>query len=68
MPVDDILLDGEERMEKAVQVFTEGLRGIRTGNASAGLVENIRVEYYGSPTPLRQLAQIAIPDPKLIFF
>ncbi len=66
MPVDDILLDTEERMEKAVQVFTEGLRGIRTGSASAGLVESIRVDYYGSPTPLRQLAQIAIPDPQLI--
>jgi ribosome recycling factor len=53
-------------MEKAAQVFGTNLRGIRTGMASAGLVENIRVDYYGSPTPLRQLAQIAIPDPQLI--
>jgi ribosome recycling factor len=66
MAIDDILLDAEERMEKAVQVFTDGLRVIRTGTASAGLVESIRVEYYGSPTPLRQLAQIAVPDPQLI--
>ena len=66
MPIDDILLDGEERMEKAVEVFGDNLRGIRTGTASIGLVENIRVDYYGSPTPLRQLAQIAIPDPQLI--
>lgn len=66
MAVDDILLDAEERMEKAVRVFTDGLRVIRTGTASAGLVESIRVEYYGSPTPLRQLAQIAVPDPQLI--
>ena len=66
MAVDDILLDAEERMEKAVQVFTDSLRGIRTGTASAGLVESIRVDYYGSPTPLRQLAQIAVPDPQLI--
>ncbi len=66
MPVDDILLDAEERMEKAVQVFSDNLRGIRTGSASAGLVESIRVDYYGSPTPLRQLAQIAVPDPQHI--
>jgi ribosome recycling factor len=66
MPIDDILLDAEERMEKAVDVFATGLRGIRTGTASAGLVESIRVDYYGSPTPLRQLAQIAVPDPQLI--
>ncbi|MGD2173963.1 MAG: hypothetical protein PVJ27_01060 [Candidatus Brocadiaceae bacterium] len=52
MPVDEILLDAEERMEKALQVFQENLRGIRTGTASAGLVENVRVDYYGSPTPL----------------
>ncbi|MHC4481635.1 MAG: ribosome recycling factor [Planctomycetota bacterium] len=66
MPVDDTLLDAEERMEKAVELFTDSLRGIRTGSASAGLVESIRVDYYGSPTPLRQLAQIAIPAPQLI--
>jgi ribosome recycling factor len=66
MAVDDVLLDAEERMEKAVEVFAGELRVIRTGTASAGLVENIRVDYYGSPTPVRQLAQIAIPDPTLI--
>jgi len=66
MPVDDILLESEERMEKAVEVFATSLRGMRTGTASAGLVENVRVDYYGSPTPLRQIAQIAIPDPQLI--
>jgi len=66
MPVDDILLDAEERMDKTVQVFSDDLRGIRTGTASAGLVESVRVDYYGSSTPLRQLAQIAVPDPQLI--
>jgi len=66
MAIDDVLLDAEERMEKAVQVFADGLRVIRTGTASSGLIEGVRVEYYGSPTPLRQLAQIAIPDPQLI--
>lgn len=66
MPIDDILLDGEERMARAVQVFRDDLRGIRTGTASAGLVESIRVDYYGSPTPLMQLAGIAVPAPNLI--
>ena len=66
MGIDDVLLDAEERMEKAVQVFGDGLRVIRTGTASSGLVEGIKVDYYGSPTPLRQIAQIAIPDPQLI--
>ncbi|MFW6189259.1 MAG: ribosome recycling factor [Planctomycetota bacterium] len=66
MAVDDVLLDAEERMEKALQVYKDNLRGIRTGTASAGLVENVRVDYYGSPTPLKQLAQIAVPDPSLI--
>ncbi len=66
MSADDLLLDAEERMEKTVQVFAESLRGIRAGSASPGLVESIRVPYYGSQTPLRQLAQIAAPDPQLI--
>ena len=66
MPIDDILLDTEEKMDKAVEHFHRELRGIRTGRASAGLVEHIRVEYYGSPTELRQLASIAVPEPDMI--
>ena len=66
MPTDDILLECEEKMEKAVEFFRKELRGIRTGRASAGLVEHIRVEYYGSPTELRQLASIAVPEPDMI--
>jgi len=66
MPIDGILLDAELRMEKAVSVYRDQLRGIRTGTASAGLVESIKVDYYGAKTPLRQLAGIAIPDPQLI--
>jgi ribosome recycling factor len=66
MTSDEILLDTEERMEKAVNVFREELRGLRTGRATPALVDNIRVEYYGSPTPLKQLAQINTPDPQQI--
>src|SRR6201987_5506694 len=66
MTSDDILLDAEERMEKAVNVFRDELRGLRTGRATPALVDNLRVEYYGSPTPLKQMAQISTPDPQQI--
>lgn len=66
MTSDEILFDAEERMEKAVSVFREELRGLRTGRATPALVDNLRVEYYGSPTPLKQLAQINTPDPQSI--
>ncbi len=66
MTSDDILLDTEERMEKAVNVFRDELRGLRTGRATPALVDSLRVEYYGSPTPLKQLAQIGTPDPQSI--
>jgi ribosome recycling factor len=66
MTSDEILFDAEERMEKAVTVFRDELRGLRTGRATPALVDHLRVEYYGSPTPLKQLAQINTPDPQQI--
>ncbi|MBI2806559.1 MAG: ribosome recycling factor [Planctomycetes bacterium] len=66
MTTDEILFDAEERMEKALSVFQEQLRGLRTGRATPALVDNLRVEYYGSPTPLKTLAQINCPDPQSI--
>ena len=66
MAVDDILLEAEEAMEKSADFLGNEFRGIRTGRASAGLVEHIKVDYYGSPTDLRQLAAIATPDAALI--
>ena len=66
MTTDEILFDTEERMEKAVDVFSQQLRGLRTGRATPALVDNLRVEYYGSPTPLKTLAQINCPDPTSI--
>src|SRR5437016_7318357 len=66
MTSDEILFDCEERMEKAVSVFKDELRGLRTGRATPALVDSIRVEYYGSPTPMKQLAQISTPDPQQI--
>jgi ribosome recycling factor len=66
MDQDEILLDAEERMEKAVQVVQGQLQGLRTGRATPGLVDSIRVEYYGSPTPLKQIATISCPEPQQI--
>ena len=66
MSTDEILFDAEERMEKALGVFRDELRGLRTGRATPALVDNMKVEYYGSPTALKQLAQINTPDPQSI--
>ncbi|HUT01879.1 MAG TPA: ribosome recycling factor [Phycisphaerae bacterium] len=66
MAADEILFEVEEKMEHAVEYLRKEFRGIRTGRASTGLVEYIKVDYYGSPTDLRQLATISTPDPTLI--
>jgi len=66
VPADDILLDAEVRMQGAVEHLRTQFRTVRTGRASAGLVEHLRVDYYGSPTELRQLATITVPDPLMI--
>ena len=62
MPLDDILIDAEMHMEKATDHLLHELRGIRTGRASPGLVEHIKVDYYGSPTDLRSIAAISVPE------
>ena len=62
MPLDDILLDCEEHMEKTVEHLRHELKGVRTGRASPSLVEHIQVEYYGSPTPLKSIASIMVPE------
>ncbi len=66
MDMDEILLECEERMEKATEHLKNELRGIRTGRASTALVEHIKVEYYGSPTDLKSIAAISVPEPTQI--
>jgi ribosome recycling factor len=66
MAIDEILLEVEGHMETAMEYLHEEFRGIRTGRASTGLVDHIKVDYYGSPTDLRQLATISTPDATLI--
>ncbi|MDD5093726.1 MAG: ribosome recycling factor [Dehalococcoidia bacterium] len=62
----EVLSTAETKMIKAGEVLGKDLAGIRTGRASPGLVENIRVDYYGTPTPINQLAGIAIPEARII--
>ena len=66
MPYDDIVLEAEDKMEKAVNVLAEELRGVRTGRATPALVDGIKVDYYGAPTPLKSLASITVPEPRMI--
>lgn len=62
--IKDILKDAESRMQGAIHSLSDDLAAIRTGRASPSLVEKLQVEYYGSPTPLMQLASISVPEPR----
>lgn len=64
MNVDEILLDAEERMDKALNHLKTNLAGIRTGRAAPGLLDSVRVTAYGSQTPLKQLASVGAPEPQ----
>ncbi len=64
MAADDILLDVEDRMDKAVAKLKNDLSGIRTGRANPGLVDSLKVEIYGSQTPMKQLANVGAPEPQ----
>ena len=66
MAGDEILFDSEERMDKAIDVLKKNLSGIRTGRANPGLVDSVRVDVYGSPTPLKQIASVGAPEPTQI--
>jgi len=61
-----ILLEMEEGLEKSVVYLNDQLTGLRTGRASPALVDRILVDYYGTPTPMKQLAQIGVPEPRTI--
>jgi ribosome recycling factor len=63
--IDETLLDAEEKMEKAVSVAKEDLAAVRTGRATPTMFSRIVVDYYGSPTPLNQLAGINIPEARM---
>jgi ribosome recycling factor len=62
--IKDILKEAEMRMHAAIQNLDDDLAGIRTGRANPALVEKLSIEYYGTPTPLMQLASISVPEPR----
>jgi ribosome recycling factor len=64
MSVEEILFDAEERMEKALAKLKQDLTGIRTGRANPGMVDSLRVEAYGSPVPIKQIASVSAPEPQ----
>ncbi|MDE0573403.1 ribosome recycling factor [Demequina sp. B12] len=63
---DEILLEAEESMDKAVDVAKDNFASIRSGQASAAMFANITVDYYGAPTPLQQLASISVPEARMV--
>lgn len=64
--VKDVLKECEDRMKKTVELFRKDLSGLRAGRATPALVEKISVEYYGTPTPINQMANISVPEARLL--
>ncbi len=64
--IGETMSDAKQRMGKAVEALRRELATIRTGRANPGLVEHLRVDYYGTPTPLNQLATVAVPEARLL--
>lgn len=64
--IDETLLEAEEKMNKAVEVAKEDFSAIRSGRANAAMFDKILVDYYGSPTPLKQLASFQIPEARTV--
>ena len=64
--IKDALDEAKGRMNGAIEALKSDLAGVRTGRATPALLQGVRVEYYGSPTPLNQLASISAPEPQLL--
>lgn len=63
---EDLFSDAERRMQKAIAALKQDIAAIRTGRASSALVDRINVDYYGTPTPINQVATISVPESRLI--
>jgi ribosome recycling factor len=64
--IDDFLADAKRRMDRSIEATHQEFNSIRTGRASPGLLDRISIDYYGTPTPLRSLATVAAPEPRLL--
>ena len=62
----EVLSSVERKMARAVEAMERDFTGIRTGRASVGIFDNLKVDYYGTPTPLNQVANLHVPEPSLI--
>ena len=64
--IDDFLADAKRRMDRSIEATHQEFNSIRTGRASPGLLDRIAIDYYGTPTPLKTLASIAAPEPRML--
>jgi ribosome recycling factor len=64
--IDDFLNDATKRMDKSVEATHEHFNSVRTGRASAALLDRIQIDYYGTPSPLKNIATINVPEPRLL--
>ena len=66
MTAAQIIRETEDKMKKSLEIVQHNFASIRSGRANSGMVENIRVDYYGTSTPMKQVASITIPEPRMI--
>src|SRR6266550_2274733 len=64
--IDEFLSDATDRMDKSVEATHEHFNSVRTGRASAALLDRITIDYYGTPTPLKNMATINVPEPRML--
>ena len=62
----EVLKESETKMQKGIEALKRSFAGVRTGRANPALLDHVRVNYYGSQVPLKQLAQVAVPEPRMI--
>lgn len=66
MSIEDVIKDTKPRMEAVIDDFKRKLANVRTGRATVGILDGVMVDYYGTPTPLNQMASVAVPEPQLL--
>ncbi|NLI93276.1 MAG: ribosome recycling factor [Peptococcaceae bacterium] len=64
--INDVLNESEEKMKKTVEVLRKDLASVRAGRANPAMLEKISVDYYGTPTPVNQLANVSVPEPRIL--
>ena len=66
MEIKELLQQAEDRMNKSIEALKHEFASIRTGRASVALLDKVMVDYYGSPSPINQVANISVPEPRMI--